>query len=83
MILWKVGIFQVIRKSCFIQLYDYLNVNNLSYKSQYEVRNLHPTELAPLEMIDIVMKDIDSKKLPIGVFSDLLKAFNTLYGIIL
>ena len=38
----------------------------------------HSTELASLEIIDIIGKDLDSGKLPIGVFLDLSNAFDTL-----
>ena len=65
-------------KAVFIQLYEYFNKNNLLYKSQYGFRTLHSTELASLEIIDIIGKDLDNEKLPIGVFLDLSKAFDTL-----
>ena len=60
------------------QLYEYFNKNNLLYKSQYGFHTLHSTELASLEIIDIIGKDLDNGKLPIGVFLDLSKAFDTL-----
>ena len=57
--------------------------NNLLYKSQYGFRTLHSTELTSLEIFDIISKDLDNGKLPIGVFLDLSKAFDTLDHIIL
>ena len=67
-----------LKKAVFIQLYEYFNKNNLLHKSQYGFRTLHSTELASLEIIDIIGKDLDNGKLHIGVFLDLSKAFDTL-----
>ena len=69
---------KIFEKAVFIQLYEYFNKNNLLYKSQYGFCTLHSTELASLEIIDIIGKDLDNGKLPIGVFLDLSKAFDTL-----
>ena len=69
---------KIFEKAVFLQLYEYFNKNNLLYKSQYGFRTLHSTELASLEIIDIIGKDLDNGKLPIGVFLDLSKAFDTL-----
>ena len=74
---------KICKKAVFSQLYDYLNVINLPYKSQYGFRNLHSTELVSLESLDIIMEDADSGKLPVGVVLDLSKALDTLYHIIL
>ena len=52
------------------------------YKSQYEFRTWNSTELASLEIIDITGQDLDNGKLPLGVFLDLSKAFDTLDHII-
>ena len=72
------AISKIFEKAVFIQIYEYLNNNNLLYKSQYGFRTLHSTELASMEIIDIIMQDLDKGKLPIGVFLDLSKAFDTL-----
>ena len=69
---------KIFEKAVFIQLYEYFNKNNLLFKSQYGFRTLHSTELKSLEIIDIIGKDLDNGKLPIGVFLDLSKAFDTL-----
>ena len=67
---------KMFENAVFIQLYEYFNGSNLLYKSQYGFRSLHSTELASLEIIDII--DLDNGKLPIWVFLDLSKAFDTL-----
>ena len=69
---------KIFEKAVFTQLYEYFNKNNLLYKSQYGFRTLYSTELASLEIIDIIGKDLDNGKLPIGVFLDLSNAFDTL-----
>ena len=69
---------KIFEKAVFIQLYEYFNKSNLLYKSQYGFRTLHSTELASLEIIDIIGKDLDNGKLPVGVFLDLSKAFDSL-----
>ena len=66
---------EIFKKAIFVQLYDYFNKNNLLYKSQCGFRTLHSTELASLEIIDII-KDLDDGKLPIGVCLDLSKTFD-------
>ena len=45
---------KIFEKAVFLQLYEYFNKNNLLYKSQYGFRTLHSTELASLEIIDII-----------------------------
>ena len=69
---------KIFEKAVFIQLYEYFNKNNILYKSQYGFRTLLSTEI-----IDIIGKDLDNGKLPIGVFLDLSKAFDTLDHILL
>ena len=48
------------------------------YKSQYGFRQLHSTELAALEITDRIYLDLDNKKIPLAVFLDLSKAFDTI-----
>ena len=38
----------------------------------------HSTELAAIELVDRILKDIDKKKLPLAINMDLSKAFDTL-----
>ena len=54
-----------------------MNEHELLYKSQYG-RTLHSIETASLEITDIITKELDGGKLPIGIFLDLSKAFDTL-----
>ena len=60
------------------QLYDYFLHKKLLYNSQYGFRKYHSTEMAALELTDRVLHDLDNDKIPISVFLDLSKAFDTL-----
>ena len=69
---------KVFEKVVFIQLYDYLIKNKLLYDSQYGFRRLHSTELAALEFTDKIIANLDQGKLPVAIFLDLSKAFDTI-----
>ena len=69
---------KIFEKIVFKQTYEYLTVNNLLYSSQYGFRKGHSTELASIELVDRASEYLDSGKLPISVFLDLSKAFDTL-----
>ena len=60
------------------QLYDYFTDNNLFYTSQYGYRKGHSTELAALELADRISHHLDKGDIPIAIFLDLSKAFDTL-----
>ena len=48
------------------------------YKSQYGFRKAHSTELACLELVDRIFEELDKGELPLAIFIDLSKAFDTL-----
>ena len=56
----------------------FFNKNNLYYGSQYGFREKFSTEVAAAEIIDRVIKKMDSYGIPINVYLDLSKAFGTL-----
>ena len=68
----------MLEKVVFEQTYDYFNKHKLLYISQYGFRQKHSTKLAALELTDHVTDFLDSGKLPISLFLDLSKAFDTL-----
>ena len=55
-----------------------MSINNLLHPSQYGFRQAHSTELASLEVVDRLGKELDARKTPIAIFLDLSKAFDTL-----
>ena len=72
------SISKVFEKVVFKQVYEYFHSNNLLYKSQYGFRADHSTEFASLELCDRIHRYLDEGKVPVTVFLDLSKAFDTL-----
>ena len=72
------SISKTFEKVVFNQVYEYFTNNDLLYNSQYVFRKLHSTEYAFLEMVDRISQYLDIGKLPITVYSDLSKAFDTI-----
>ena len=60
------------------QLYNHFHTLKLFYASQYGFRTLHSTELATLELIDRITNSMDAGEVPINIYIDLSKAFDTL-----
>jgi len=69
---------KVFEKVLYVQIFDYFSKNKLFYSSQYGFRQNHSTEFAILEVIDRVIKEMDSNRLPVNIYLDLSKAFDTL-----
>ena len=69
---------KVFEKIVSDQLYKYFTDNDLIFTSQYGFRKLHSTELASIELIDRIAQYMDSGKLPLSIFLNLSKAFDTL-----
>ena len=69
---------KVFEKAAYGQLYEYFSSHALFYDSQYGFRKYHSTDLAALELVDRIHKEIDENKIPFLVFLDLSKAFDTL-----
>ena len=69
---------KVVEKVIFIQLYAYFETNGLFYGSQYGFRKRHSTEFAALELVDKLLNMMDKGQVPLGIFLDLSKAFDTL-----
>ena len=60
------------------QIQDYFKHNNLLYNGQYGFRPKHSTELAALELVDRLTLDLDKNEIPLCIFLDLSKAFDTI-----
>ena len=69
---------KVFQKVVFYQFYQYVADNNITFTSQYGFRKLHSTELASLELADRFLQYLDQGKLPLSIFLDLSKGFDTL-----
>ena len=59
-------------------LYRYRHVITLFYKSQYGFHSGHSTELAALEFVSRIIDEMDKGLLPLNIYLDLSKAFDTI-----
>ena len=62
---------------------DYLNKHKILLDNQFGFRKQHSTEYALTFLYDMVSLAIDNKKLTVGIFIDLSKAFDTVNHTIL
>jgi hypothetical protein len=69
---------KVFERIIYNQIYSYFTDFKLFYKSQYGFRTRHSTEFAALELVDRILHEMDNNKLPVSIFMDLSKAFDTL-----
>ena len=69
---------KIFEKVMSSQIYRYLMSENILYSSQYGFRESHSTELAALENIDRIVDILEKDRIPINIFLDLSKAFDTL-----
>ena len=68
----------IFEKIIFNQIYNHFKNNNLFFKHQYGFLENHSTEQAALELIDRVVQNLDDGNIPINIYMDLSKAFDTL-----
>ena len=71
----KVGLLE---KIIYDQLSCYLNDSKLVFNNQYGFRSMHSTDYAALELIDRIITQMDKDELPINIYLDLSKAFDTI-----
>ena len=69
---------KVLEKIIFTQLSSYFNKAKLFFDNQYGFRPKHCTEYAALELVDIIINHMDKNEVPINIFLDLSKAFDTI-----
>ena len=69
---------KIFEKVIYQQTYSYFQTHNLLYSSQYGFRSGHSTELAGLEIVDRIIQELDKNEIPINIYLDLSKAFDTL-----
>lgn len=69
---------KIFEKVIYIQIVAHFNKYNLLSKHQYGFRNGFSTELAALELVDRITQKCDSNDIPINIYLDLSKAFDTL-----
>ena len=69
---------KIIETIILTQLSSYFNENKLIFDNQHGFRQKHSTEYAALELVDRIITQMDIKEVPINIFLDLSKAFDTI-----
>ena len=59
------------------QLKNFLDKNDILFKSQYGFREKHTTQHAVIDIVNIIQNNMDLKLFSCGIFLDLKKAFDT------
>jgi len=72
------SISKIFEKVIFNQVSKYFEINNLIFNNQYGFRKKYSTEIAALHLIDCLNFQMDQMKIPLNIFLDLSKAFDTL-----
>ena len=68
----------LLEKIIALQLSSYFEKNKLLFDNEYGFRPKHSTEHAALELIDRIINKMDTNEIPLNLFLDLLKAFDTI-----
>ena len=69
---------KILERVMHSQLVSYFSRFNLFYDKQYGFRSSHSTELAALEITNRIINSMDKKEVPLAIFLDLSKAFDTI-----
>ena len=69
---------KVLERIIYNQIYNHFTELKLFFDSQYGFRTEHSTELATLELIDRIVVKMDQNKIPLNIYLDLSKAFDTI-----
>ena len=69
---------KVLERIMYNQIYNHFTELKLFLDSQYGFRTKHSTELAALELIGIIVVKMDQNKIPLNIYLDLSKAFDTI-----
>ena len=72
------SVYKIFGRVIFNQLILYFDRYKLLYKSQYGFRKNHSTEFAALEFRDKIIHYMDNGNIPVGIFINLPKAFDTI-----
>ena len=74
---------RVLEKLFDKRLTEFVEKNNITSNSQYGFRSTRSTSLALLDFMEKLGSAIDSKRITLGVFIDLKKAFDTIDHLLL
>ena len=73
-----VTISKLLEKVIYSRTYKFLDATGQLYDGQYGFRSGHSCQSAISELVGTITKNMEEKKLTVGVFIDLSKAFDTL-----
>ena len=68
---------KILERIMYNRLYEYLTKNDILYTKQFGFRSNHSTDHAVVSLVNDITNAINSDLYTIGVFIDLLKAFDT------
>jgi hypothetical protein len=75
---------KITEKIIYSRLNKYLSDCNILHQSQFGFRSKLSTSMALLELVDKLTKAVDEKKITVGIFVDLAKAFDTVdHGVLI
>ena len=78
------SISKLFEKVVYDQIYTYFTNNKYFCPNQHGFRKMHSTEHAVMEVADRILTELDKGNIPLAIFLDLSKAFDTLnYEILL
>ena len=77
------SISKIYEKAISTRLVDYLKTQNFFHTDQYGFRPNHSTSSALITFNEFICSSIDNNEIPISIFIDLSKAFDTLDHVIL
>ena len=69
---------KILEKAMYQRVYSFLCATHQLYISQYGFRKNHACDQAVGELVSVITKGIEQKKLTAGIFLDLSKAFDSL-----
>ena len=72
------SISKIFEKVILLQLTEHLDKNNILHQNQYGFRKNHSTELSSLYLVDYIYYTMDANEIPLNVYIDLSKAFDSL-----
>ena len=69
---------KILEKAMYHRVYTFLCTTNQLYASQYGFRKNHACDQAVGELVSVITKGLEQKKMTAGIFLDLSKAFDSL-----
>jgi retron-type reverse transcriptase len=72
------AISKLFERLMYNQLYEYFTLFSKLCEAQYGYRKKRSTQSAIINFLDFIYKELDEGKLPVGIFYDLSKAFDSI-----